>query len=149
MKSEGRLVGHNRVGAGFLDTNIVPRLMTLAQLQSGGRWLLNKIYSPGMFGRRVKAFADICGLKQLPGARPVPFTPMELALAKGLARSGSETRELLRLMEMLIRLRPELRSQILYCLIYYCQIRYMLNVTGIWNPELARQSRPLMPMQWR
>jgi radical SAM superfamily enzyme YgiQ (UPF0313 family) len=147
MKREGRLVGHDRVGAGgLLDTNIRPKLMTPAQLQSGGRWLLNKLYSPGMFGRRVKAFADICGLKQLPGARPVPFPPMALALAKGLARSGSETRELLRLMEMLIRLRPELSSQILYCLIYYCQIRYMLNVTGIWNPELARQSRPVMPI---
>ena len=34
MKSEGRLVGHDRLGAGsILDTNIVPKLMTLAQLQ--------------------------------------------------------------------------------------------------------------------
>jgi hypothetical protein len=31
----------------------------------------------------------------------------------------------------------------LYCLIYYCQIRYMLNVGGAWNPGLARENRPL------
>jgi radical SAM superfamily enzyme YgiQ (UPF0313 family) len=143
MKSEGRLVGHDRVGgASFLDTNIVPRLMTRAQLQSGGRWLLNKIYSPKVFGRRVKAFADICGLKA-PGAKAVLFTPAARALAERLARCGSEEQELVRLIQMLIQRRPELRSQILYCLIYYCQIRYMLNVGGVWNPGLARENRPL------
>ena len=129
-------------GAEFLQTNIRPKLMTREQLQSGGRWLLNKIYSPRVFGRRVKAFADICGLK-LPGARPAPVTPAARALADRLARFGSEERELLRLMEMIIRLRPELRSQILFCLIYYCQIRYMLSVAGVWNPGLAQENRPL------
>ena len=143
MKSEGRLVGHDRLGAGsILDTNIVPKLMTLAQLQSGGRWLLNKIYSPRMFGRRVKAFADACGLK-VPGARPVPFTPVARALAGRLARAGSAEQELVEFMQIIVQRRPELHSQILHCLIYYCQIRYMLNVTGIWNPRLVREDRPL------
>jgi len=93
---------------------------------------LNKIYSPRMFGRRVKAFAEICDLK-LPGARPAPLTPMPRALADRLARAGSEERELLELMHKLLRLRPELRSQ----------IRYMLSVAGVWNPGLARENRPL------
>ena len=143
IKREGRLAGHDRVGAGsILDTNIVPKLMTLAQLQDGGRWLLNKIYSPRMFGRRVKAFADVCGLK-VPGVKAVPFTPAARALADRLARSGSAERELVELMQAVVQRRPELRSQIVHCLLYYCQIRYMLNVTGIWKPGLARESRPL------
>ena len=58
---------------------------------------------------------------------PATFTPPEIALAKRLAEYGSAEKDLVRLIGSLVLKRPDLRVQLLYSLLYYCQARFMLE----------------------
>jgi radical SAM superfamily enzyme YgiQ (UPF0313 family) len=139
MKKEGRLKAHDRVGAGdLLDTNIVPKLMSEAQLTSGLRWLLNRIYTPAAYARRVERYvAASPPPRQAP--RPPQFRSVEQALGSRLARYGAEEQTLLMLFERLVGQRPDLRGGLSYALLHYCQMRYVLEMHGIWDPVLARR----------
>jgi radical SAM superfamily enzyme YgiQ (UPF0313 family) len=139
MKAEGRLTGHNRVGGvGIFETNIRPKLMSEAELKAGIKWLLNRVYSPASFGRRVEAFVAMSGVKPHGPQLPV-FGPSETVLARRLAQYGPAEQRFLQLMEDLAWKRPELRPELSYILLYYCQLRHMLEHNGLWEPELARR----------
>jgi radical SAM superfamily enzyme YgiQ (UPF0313 family) len=139
MQREGRIVAHGRVGAGaLLETNIRPKLMTEAELTAGASWLLNTIYAPDAFGRRLQMYVDASPTK--PGfSRPLGFGRLEMALAQRLAQYGADEKNLLKLIETLAQKRPDLRPQLSYVLLFYSQIRFMLDRHRIWNPALARE----------
>ncbi|MGE0149704.1 MAG: radical SAM protein, partial [Parvibaculaceae bacterium] len=60
IKAEGRLVEAGYIGEGNLtDTNIAPLLMSPEALRSGLRWLLNEVFSPENWFRRLELFAEL------------------------------------------------------------------------------------------
>ncbi len=143
LQKEGRLASHDRVGAGdLLDTNIIPKLMSMAQLKSGMRWLLNRIYTPAAYARRIEQFVAASPPPRRP-PRPPQFRPVEQALGNRLARYGKEEQDLLRLFERLVGERPDLRGGLSYALLHYCQQRYILDINGIWDPALGRREMAL------
>ena len=73
MQKDGRIIAHDRVGGGgFLETNIRPKLMSEAELKAGAAWLMNRIYSPESFARRLRLFVGSPARSGLPPRRPSP-----------------------------------------------------------------------------
>src|SRR5262245_19059800 len=143
MQKEGRIIAHGRFGAGgLLETNIRPKLMSEAELKAGAAWLTNRIYSPDSFARRLRLFAEASPTKA--GSPTAPLAGAEMALAQRLAQYGPAEQNLLRLIQQLASQRPELRAQLSYILLFYCQVRFMLDHYRIWNPAPARRAVPAL-----
>ena len=135
MAREGRLMNEDRLGAGsFLETNIRPLLMSEAELKAGARWLVNRIFEPRAFAERVRHFVEICGKSAIE-----PFAPAHRILATRLSQLGAAERDLVQLLAKLGDDRPDLLPQLAHILFYYCQVRYMLDYYGFWDPELAKR----------
>jgi radical SAM superfamily enzyme YgiQ (UPF0313 family) len=143
LKEEGRLTPTRYLGTGnFLQTNFRPKLMSEEDLVVGSRWLVNQIYRPDAFFRRLKSFVDLCAGS---AARGMPsFGRIEKLLAQRLASRGSAEQQLLRQIEKISWRRPDLSGHIGYALLGYCQARHMLDEYGIWDPDLiGRETPPL------
>lgn len=144
MEREGRLISHGRVGAGsMLATNFRAKQLSPEQLQYGMEWLLNRVYAPQAFARRVQAFVETCGTKvTIPGTPPL-FSRLEGLLARRLAKLGRDELKMLELLHKLSLKRPDLISQLRTSFMYYCQFRHLMEYHRIWNPRLASRDAPI------
>jgi hypothetical protein len=48
----------------------------------------------------------------------------------------------LQLLAKLVGERPDLIPQLRYCLMFYCQVRFLLDHYGVWDPSLAKRESP-------
>jgi hypothetical protein len=144
MEREGRLTGKDRQGAGSpFATNFRVKSLSDAQLRTGMEWLINRIYAPRAFAKRVQAFVDLCVRPVRPDNRPPLFSGIEAPLAQRLAQYGPDERDLLQLIHKLSLKRPELRQQLSTIFIYYCQFRHVFEREGVWNPDLVYRDAPV------
>ena len=142
MAAEGRLIGDDRVGGGgLLRTNIQPKRMSYDDLIEGTRWLLHAIYEPLAFLERIERFVELAPPPRLAPQQRAPL-PQEKKLFMRLAQLGAGERRLLRRVWNLVIRRPELRSELIYSLMSYCQVRYLLGAQDIWRPSLVGTERP-------
>jgi radical SAM superfamily enzyme YgiQ (UPF0313 family) len=133
IKSQGRLMEEGYIGEGNLvDTNIMPAGMSRDELRGGLRWLLNEIFDPDNWFKRLVQFADLAPPSSNRRSLRV-FSIVEARLAAALAKRGARERQLLDRLEKLVQQRPDLLSQIGYALIVYCQTRHVLDHFGLWN----------------
>lgn len=142
IAAEGRLIGDDRVGGGgLLRTNIRPQRMSYDELIEGTRWLLHAVYEPGAFLARIERFV---ALAPSHGVKPIPRAPLppERILLERMARRGAGERRMVRRVWNLGIQRPDLRSELIYSLMSYCQVRYLLDVQDIWRPGLVGTDRP-------
>jgi radical SAM superfamily enzyme YgiQ (UPF0313 family) len=155
MKRDGRLLSNDRLGAGscpgaFLETNIQPLKMTLAELNAGTRWLLNRIYNPQAFGERVRRFIELCGVRV--GAADV-VDPHDRVLNAALhwlsqstmdrlSRRGPAERRLVQLLTRLAMRRPDLLPQVSYIVTFYAQVRFVLDYYKVWDTTVAEVPFP-------
>jgi radical SAM superfamily enzyme YgiQ (UPF0313 family) len=155
MKRDGRLLSNDRLGAGsfpgsFLETNIQPLKMTLAELNAGTRWLLNRIYNPEAFGQRVRRFIELCGIRV--GAADV-VGPHDRILSAALhwlnqstmdrlSQRGPAERRLVQLLTRLAMQRPDLLPQVRYIVTFYAQVRFALDYYNVWDPTVAEVPFP-------
>lgn len=127
LEREGRLVegALDHLGAGNLfRTNIVPKQMPREELEEGARQLLFHLYQPAAFLKRLKLFVENSPVRPEPRPRPFFAGPVENALARGLMRLGAaDELPLLRYLEETTARRPEMRAQMQYCFLQYCQTR--------------------------
>jgi radical SAM superfamily enzyme YgiQ (UPF0313 family) len=142
MEAEGRLIGDSRVGGGgLLRTNIAPKSMSYDQLMDGTRWLLHAIYDPRAFLHRVETFVAMAPRQNAKSSRREPTKP-ERKLYSALASRGPHEAALVRRVWGLAMARKNLRNEILFCLMIYCQIRHMLEAQEVWQSELVGVERP-------
>jgi radical SAM superfamily enzyme YgiQ (UPF0313 family) len=133
IKSQGRLMEEGYIGEGNLvDTNIMPARMSRDELRGGLRWLLNEVFDPDNWYKRLEQFADLAPPNTNRRSLRV-FSIVEARLAAALAKRGRRERRLLDRLEGLVQRRPDLISQIGYALIVYCQSRHVLDHFGLWN----------------
>ena len=145
IKAEGRLIKDFLGENNLLGTNIVLKLLSEADLRSGWRRLLNDIYDPWNWLKRVEHFAEISPPNVNRRSLKV-FSLIEARLAAALAKRGATETALLARLERLVRLRPDLISQIGYSLIVYSQTRHMLDHFGLWDERLhARRPTTISP----
>ncbi|HEV7665128.1 MAG TPA: radical SAM protein [Chloroflexota bacterium] len=144
---QARLAAENRLkpillADAALDTNVIPRQMSSQELLKGTVWLLNQLYAPRNFLRRLNVFAS-----QLPSIAnsPSPSSPRDdVAFWERVAVSYST-------------LGPDLRDVPLQAarmfhgrdthglrtaLIFYRSAVAVLRRWGIWDPRQAELSRP-------
>jgi radical SAM superfamily enzyme YgiQ (UPF0313 family) len=139
MARDGRLLNDNHLGAGsFLETNIRPLQMSVDELKEGTRWILNRIFDPVAFGQRVRRFVEICGVRV--GSRD-SIQMFERALAARLSQRGPAEAQLVQLLAASAMERPDLIPYLRYILFYYCQVRFVLDHYGVWDPRLASRER--------
>jgi radical SAM superfamily enzyme YgiQ (UPF0313 family) len=137
IQGEGRLIGDGNLTTGeLLVTNIRPLRMNLEQLQSGMRWLLNRVFSPRAFGDRAEAFASLCASATDSVQARLSISKSEIAIARHIASMGSDELQLVRRLERILQRWPHLHSRLLYIMLGYAQIRHLLDKAGVWNPHV-------------
>lgn len=142
MAAEGRLIGDDLVGGGgLLRTNIMPKLMSYDELIEGTRWLLHRVYDPQAFLDRVEKLVALAPPDRSQPTRREPH-PAERVLFSRLASYGPVEWRVVRRVWNLAMKRADLRGEMLYSLMIYCQIRYMLEAQDIWRPEMVGSERP-------
>lgn len=120
----------------YLQTNVVPKLMTNEELESGVRWLLNKLYAPDAFMFRLQTLADV--LPEVRSAR---------------SHSSRESAELWqRIKDAFSRLGPQFRDlpskavrhfrgkdieSLVASLIFYRHVISVLRYWNVWDPDPA------------
>jgi radical SAM superfamily enzyme YgiQ (UPF0313 family) len=140
MQREGRIVSRDDYGQGeFLQTNFQPKLMSRDDLHTGAKWLMNRIYAPDAFARRLLAFVEAFPARPVPGP-PAEFGPLEMALAARLARCGRGERDLVALIESLRYKRPDLRAVLTYLLVFYCQAHLLIERYSVSLPPVPQNS---------
>ena len=92
---------------------------------------------PRAFAERVRHFVEICGPNAIEA-----FMPGDPPLATRLSQLGPDERHLVQLLVRLEGDRPDLIPQLRYILFFYCQVRYLLDYYGIWDPKLAKREFP-------
>jgi hypothetical protein len=156
MQSEGRLLP-NRREAGAASpwiTNIVPKRMTLEELNAGVRWLCNRLYTPANFGARLLRFIDCF---QPPAPRPNahgrPAAPLHSVdadrtlLAGRVLRYGAEASAMVDRVSRRLERKPAASPQVMALLFHYVQIRHMYDAAGLWDRELGAAQRPVFNRQ--
>jgi radical SAM superfamily enzyme YgiQ (UPF0313 family) len=152
LLAENRLVERRRESAPVLpwSTNIIPKQMTYDELVHGVRWLCNRLYRPAAFEHRVARFIDQYKPPEprgnSRGEHNVPQREVDaqrLELTRHVTRLGpAEATMAARLQARLIR-KPAALPLVLLAMGYYMQIRHMYQTSGLWDPALGAQPRPL------
>jgi radical SAM superfamily enzyme YgiQ (UPF0313 family) len=141
LMAEGRIANDSSLGGGnLIDTNIIPKGMSGEELRAGSRWLMNQVYTPQAYRRRVLAFAELSPPRR---TQRFQMSPFDRAVAAKLHALGPEEAGLVTLFARLFAQRPGLVPLLRHSLMHYCQARYLLEQSGIWDPDLARRSTPL------
>jgi hypothetical protein len=151
MLAENRLMEYAQSGTVLpWTTNIIPKQMTHGELVAGTQWLCNRLYRPVAFEQRVARFIDLfqppaprrnSHTQYLAPAREVDRQRVELA--RHVTRLGpAEAAMAARLEKRLIR-KPSALPLVLLAMGYYMQTRHMYQKSGLWNPALGEQPRPI------
>jgi radical SAM superfamily enzyme YgiQ (UPF0313 family) len=133
IKAEGRLieVGYRAEG-NLTDTNIAPLLMSSDSVRSGMQALLNEVFAPDTWLRRLEHFVELAPANINRRGLQL-FNLIEARLANALAQRGEAEKALIARLEKLVLRRPDLIAQIGYSLIAYCQARHMMDHFGLWQ----------------
>ena len=149
LAAAGRLVPDVvEVAAMPWSTNIVPVRMSREELLAGLRWLCNKLYEPAAFGERLLRQIEFFGKPGEPAERLAtdslrPLDADTATLLGTLGQLGPAEDDMWRSVRTALRSRPAATAHVMSTLVQYLQIRYMYESTGIWQPELARESAAL------
>jgi radical SAM superfamily enzyme YgiQ (UPF0313 family) len=140
MRSENRLTGAPP-DAGHMGTNIVPKHMTAEELRRGAIWLLNKLFSPENFLRRVAVLAE----HSPPAAFSLGWAPARYAaLWKNIRQAyhdlGPEFRRVP--VEAVKLCHGKEATMLGTALIFHIHNVRVLRKQGMWNPALAQRSAP-------
>jgi hypothetical protein len=131
-------------------TNVIPKQLSREELAEGLRWLVNKLYHPRSFTRRVRRFVDLWrraagNRASAPRARAERLRPVErecLGLLTRLPLLGlSELMMSLRLAALVLA-NPRVTRVVVLQVLLYLQARYLFERGRFWDPALARLERP-------
>lgn len=150
LKQEGRLRGEGAVGAHLLmsSTNFVPAGMSMEELTTGFRWLLNKLYDPENFGERMVNLIKAMSLsnqnhkrsKERNGYRPV--VQDALNLIRKLQQYGEPEKAMFRRVIQYTLGNPDVHYLAAAGLLRYMEMRMAFEQQGVWNPVLAEKQSP-------
>jgi hypothetical protein len=151
LRKEGRLVPDSEEMPYFpWNINILPRGMNREQLRDGLHWLINKLYEPRAFTKRVQSLTAALSKHELTPdcaktPRPGPVRPIErecATLLLKLPRLGlAEAWMTVRLAAMIIA-HPRLARTVVEQVLVYMQFRYLIDRGGFWQPGLAKLDEP-------
>jgi radical SAM superfamily enzyme YgiQ (UPF0313 family) len=143
LRAAGRL-DENPVDDLYVTTNVVPLLMTPAELRAGTVWLLNRLYAPDAFLERVaRCAADLADHGGPPLERDEGLQWYQEL--RGAYRGLGDHRYARLPLEVTRLLRGKDPAHIGYLLLYYFNAVRLLRRWGVWDPALAEQPAPHLP----
>ena len=141
LKQDSRLSFEGEFGTSgnFWSTNIVPKKMTLEELDCGLCRLANRLYAPDAFCRRALGFIEC--LEEGPRAgknsvakQTVRNIDMHISkVVKCLPRLGHEEARMFSEIMAAASRKPEARAHAMSLLFRYMQIRFLYAKYGIWK----------------
>jgi hypothetical protein len=151
MVAENRLMEYAESAAVLpWTTNLIPKQMTHGQLVAGVRWLCNRLYRPAAFEQRVARFIE---LYQPPAQRGNSHTQLaapsrdvdreRVELARRVTRLGPAEAAMAARLQRRLERKPAALPLVLLAMGYYMQTRHMYKVSGLWDPALGEQLRPV------
>lgn len=150
MEKAGRLIeGGSEVAGSPLDTNIMPAILTLEQLQLGLRWLRNRLYRPEDFARRMVRMIEALGPQRGPFRRdrvrvrePRAVDADVVVILKKLIRLGVGERQMWSTVLSAMQAKPDTESMVMAALTNYSQVRCLYEVGNFWDPRVAECNTP-------
>jgi radical SAM superfamily enzyme YgiQ (UPF0313 family) len=143
LREDGRLVERPDFDH-YSGTNIIPKLMSVEELQQGSRWLLNRLYHPAHFTDRV---LGLCEAWPDSGAMAMGVSLDEGAelytrLLRAYASMGPEFRKIpLRCLRQWKK-KPSGMNAVFSALVTYRHIVSVMQQLGMWDPDLGAASDP-------
>jgi hypothetical protein len=152
MQAENRLFDDgSRSPAAFpLTTNIIPKQMTRGELLAGVRWLCNRLYRPVAFEHRVARFIDLfqapAPRRNSSGQHAAPQRKVDadrVEISRSITRLGPAEAAMAARLEKRLARKPAALPHVLMALGYYMQVRHVYQTSGLWDPALGAQPRPV------
>ena len=132
-------------------TNIIPAQMTKAELYTGTRWLISRLYSPDAFWTRFQMIADLLGPNPLlsrgtgrlynPPARDRANRHFG-RMIRTMRRSDPEVARVMSLASRLMRDRPAIRDGLSDILTTWLLSLYVHMEKGVYDADWARMPTP-------
>jgi len=156
LAKAGRLVADGaEIAATPWSTNVIPKKMTRDELFDGVRWLCSSIYHPAAFEERMSKLIDTLGSTRVPAP-----TRQQAQSSKARAATIDAARMLQRIRHLgpaeekmfsgiikKLRRNREASSEVLGCMMQYCQVRHMYERCEFWDPTLFEDGASLAPRQ--
>lgn len=143
LQQEGRIKDSNRVLPFVWYSNIVHPRITEEQMDTGFRWLINRLYNPEIMTERLLAFIERLQVTTISDARePRLIERSSQALINRLANMGLGEKRMLIRVERALAKKPEAASLVYASLMYYLQLRYIYESAGVWEPNLGVMMAP-------
>jgi radical SAM superfamily enzyme YgiQ (UPF0313 family) len=149
FRKEGRIApGYGERPFTPWDTNVIPQGMTREELFNGLRWLVNKLYEPRAFARRVARLVEMLSRRDASRASresPGSLRPVEWECLRVLGKlpflGFAEARLAARLAGLILA-RPRLARIVVQQALIYMQFRHVFRRGEYWEPALARLAGP-------
>jgi hypothetical protein len=147
MKQAGRLKANgSEIGLVPWKSNIIHPTMTEEQLNTGRRWLANRLYAADALCERLLTFIDKLE-RHGPGVndgsgylRPVEREMRSIIGA--ISKLGPDEKRMMQRLSDAWRLKPDATGFIIYALFQYLQVRHVYQTEGFWEPQLAALQSP-------
>ena len=148
MQRDRRLVELDEShGSSPWHSNIVPKMMTGAELTEGLGWLCNQLYSAENFGRRLLNMIEQMGPQLGPfhpdrkvtrEARKIERQAVSL-LKKFFRHNKLEKKMFFEVSDAMAK-KPGVETAVIEMLFRYIQVRCLYDVGGLWDENVAEES---------
>ena len=126
-------------------TNFQPARMSIAELEHGVKWLINRLYAPPAFERRmlrfIACFDSVFEHRSGGGSRRA-VNLQGVSVVKAIRELGDEESLMLNRLSQAARAKPATQEHLFANLFRYMQIRKLYADAGCWDPALAATHSP-------
>jgi hypothetical protein len=156
LAKAGRLVEDGaEIAATPWSTNVIPNKMTREELFEGIRWLCNSIYHPAAFEQRMSKLVDTLGSTRVPlfarqetrAAKPRAVGTDGARMLQRIRHLGPEEEKMFLSIIKKLRGNRQAASEVLGCMLQYCQVRHMYERCQFWDPTLVPDADPMWHRQ--
>jgi hypothetical protein len=129
--------------------------MTREELFEGIRWLCNSIYHPAAFEQRMLKLIDTLGSTRVPlfarqethAAKPRPVGTDGARMLQRIRHLGPDEEKMFLGIIRKLRGNRHAASEVLGCMLQYCQVRHMYERSRLWDPTLVPDADPMWHRQ--
>ena len=143
---EKRIIRENRLKPWPMNdvvfgTNIIPKNISYEELLTGFRWLLNHLYTPESFLKRVSLLAENSPPPKKIGASRQAVKVLQVVIPQ-YRKLGPEFRDIPE--QIFGMYRNKNQNSVGTLLFFYLNEVLMLKKRGIWDPEIAQMENPFL-----
>jgi radical SAM superfamily enzyme YgiQ (UPF0313 family) len=122
----------------FFSTNIIPKRMSYEDLLTGYRWMLNKMYSPSSFLKRMQVFSENAPPAGRMGGQRYAVNVLQRLIPE-IRKLGSEYREIPDRMARMFSNKDAATGNVL---LFFLNAQLLMRKRGLWDPELSVLDEP-------